>query len=123
MGIRVLIVEDEANIVESVSFILRREGLEVSSVADGDAALERLRGGHPPALVILDVMLPRRNGFEVLRALKSDARLSAIPVIMLTAKAQPHDRARADEAGADAYITKPFSNRDLVEQVKRLCGG
>ena len=123
MGARILIVEDEANIVESVSFILRREGFDVSSVADGDTALERLRGAHAPALVILDVMLPRRNGFEVLKAVKSDPRLGAIRVIMLTATAQAHDRARAEAAGADAYITKPFSNRDLVEQVKRLCAG
>lgn len=121
MGGRILIVEDEANIVESVSFILRREGHQVSSVGDGETALARLRSASPPALVILDVMLPRRNGFEVLKAVKSDARLSAIRVIMLTATAQAHDRARAEEAGADAYITKPFSNRDLVEQVKRLC--
>lgn len=121
MGGRILIVEDEANIVESVSFILRREGHQVSSVADGETALAYLRSPSPPALVILDVMLPRRNGFEVLKAVKSDARLSAIRVIMLTATAQAHDRARAEEAGADAYITKPFSNRDLVEQVKRLC--
>lgn len=123
MGARILIVEDEANIVESVSFILRREGFDVSSVADGDTALERLRGARAPALVILDVMLPRRNGFEVLKAVKSDPRLGAIRVIMLTATAQAHDRARAEAAGADAYITKPFSNRDLVEQVKRLCAG
>ena len=121
MGVRILIVEDEANIVESVSFILRRAGHEVSSVADGDTALARLRSAHAPALVILDVMLPKRNGFEVLKAVKSDPRLGAIRVIMLTATAQAHDRARAEEAGADAYITKPFSNRDLVAQVQRLC--
>ena len=123
MGVRILIVEDEANIVESVSFILRRERFEVSSVSDGDTALARLRSAQPPALVILDVMLPRRSGFEVLKAVKSDPRLCAIRVVMLTATAQAHDRTRAEEAGADAYITKPFSNRDLVEQVKRLCAG
>jgi DNA-binding response OmpR family regulator len=119
----VLIAEDEANIVESLSFILRREGHEVSSVADGEAALAALRTANPPALLILDVMLPRRNGFEVLKALKSDARLQGVRVIMLTAKAQAHDRARAEEIGVDAYVTKPFSNRDIVDQVRRLTGG
>jgi DNA-binding response OmpR family regulator len=120
VGVRVLIAEDEANIVESLCFILRREGHEVTSVSDGEAALAALRTAHPPALLILDVMLPRRNGFEVLKAMKSDARLQAIPVIMLTAKAQAHDRARAHEIGVEAYVTKPFSNRDIVEQVRRL---
>jgi DNA-binding response OmpR family regulator len=120
VGVRVLIAEDEANIVESLCFILRREGHEVTSVSDGEAALAALRTAHPPALLILDVMLPRRNGFEVLKAMKSDARLQAIPVIMLTAKAQAHDRARAQEIGVEAYVTKPFSNRDIVEQVRRL---
>lgn len=120
MGVRVLIAEDEANIVESLSFILQREGFEVASVADGEAALAAMRNGHPPQLLLLDVMLPRYNGFEVLKALKSDARLAHIPVLVLTAKAQAHDRALATEIGADAYITKPFSNRELVEVVRRL---
>jgi DNA-binding response OmpR family regulator len=116
----VLIAEDEAHIVESLSFVLGREGYDVISVADGEAALARLRGSHPPDLMILDVMLPRRNGFEVLKAVRSDQRLSWLPVLMLTAKAQPHDRALAEEIGVEAYITKPFSNRDVVEQVRRL---
>lgn len=120
MGVRVLIAEDEAHIVESLSFILGREGYDVISVADGETALARLRGSHPPDLMILDVMLPRRNGFEVLKAVRSDQRLSWLPVLMLTAKAQPHDRALAEEIGVEAYITKPFSNRDVVEQVRRL---
>lgn len=120
MATRVLIAEDEAHIVESLTFILGRAGYEVQSVADGEAALARLRSKDPPDLVILDVMLPRRNGFEVLKAVRSDARLQAIPVLMLTAKAQPHDRALAQEIGVDAYVTKPFSNQDVVDQVRRL---
>lgn len=120
MDVRVLIAEDEAHIVESLSFILGREGYEVMSVADGEAALARLRSRNPPDLMILDVMLPLRNGFEVLRAVRSDERLSALPVLMLTAKAQPHDRALAEEIGVDAYVTKPFSNRDVIDQVRRL---
>ncbi len=123
LGVRVLIAEDEANIVESLSFILSREGHEVTCVADGDAALAQLRSRTPPELVILDVMLPRRNGFEVLKAVKSDERLKRLPVIVLTAKTQPHDRELAQEIGVDAYITKPFSNREIVEQVRRLTSG
>lgn len=120
MAARVLIAEDEAHIVESLSFILEREGYEVASVADGEAALAQVRSAHRPDLLILDVMLPKRNGFEVLKALKTDARLCAVPVILLTAKAQPHDRALAKEIGVEAYVTKPFSNREIVAQVRQL---
>jgi len=120
LGSRVLIAEDEAHIVESLTFILAREGHEVTSVADGEAALAKLRSRHPPDLVILDVMLPRRNGLEVLQAMRADERLRSLPVLMLTAKAQPHDRALAEEIGVDAYVTKPFANREVIEQVRRL---
>ena len=120
MGIRVLIAEDEANIVESLSFILGRAGHEVRSVGDGEAALLCLRADPAPQLLILDVMLPRRNGFEVLKAIRADARLALCPVVMLSAKTQAHDRALALELGAAAYVTKPFSNRELVELVAQL---
>jgi CheY-like chemotaxis protein len=120
VGVRVLIAEDEPNIVESLSFILRREGHEVTSVGDGVAALAALRTPAPPALLILDLLLPRRNGLEVLKAVKSDPRLQAIPVIMLTARSQPRDRALALEIGVEAYVAKPFSNRDIIELVRRL---
>lgn len=123
MGARILIAEDEANIVESLTFILSRDGHEVMSVADGDAALARMRSHDPPQLLILDVMLPTRNGFEVLKALKSDERLRHIPVIVLTAKTQARDRELAEQIGVEAYISKPFSNHDIVEQVRRLTGG
>ncbi|WP_332813040.1 response regulator transcription factor [Ramlibacter sp.] len=119
MAARVLIAEDEANISESLSFILSREGHAVSTVADGEAVLQQLRRGLPD-LLILDVMLPGRNGFEVLKAIKADARLQSLPVIVLTAKTQQRDREMAEAIGAAAYLTKPFANRDLVEQVRRL---
>lgn len=119
MGARVLIAEDEANLVESLGFILEREGHQVCSVADGEAALSALRS-NPPQLLILDVMLPRLNGFEVLKALRADPVLKALPVIVLTAKTQVHDRQLAEAIGVDAYITKPFANQDIVEQVRRL---
>jgi DNA-binding response OmpR family regulator len=121
MAIRVLITEDEPNIVESLSFILNRAGYEVSAVLDGEAALRRLRS-NPPDLMILDLMLPKLNGFEVLKLIKADPLLQALPIVILTAKGQAHDRQLALEIGASAFITKPFSNRDILEQIGRLCG-
>ncbi|MCL4772395.1 MAG: response regulator [Burkholderiaceae bacterium] len=122
MATRVLIAEDEPNIVESLSFVLGRDGFEVEAVLDGESALERLRATHPD-LMILDVMLPRLNGFEVLKRVKSDPSLRSIPVIVLTAKGQAHDRRMAEELGVDGFMTKPFSNREIVEQVRRLARG
>lgn len=119
MAARILIAEDEANIAESLSFILGREGHAVVTVPDGEAALRKLRG-ELPDLLILDVMLPGLNGFEVLKTIRSDARLRSLPVIVLTAKTQQHDRELAEAIGVDAYLTKPFSNRDIVQQVRRL---
>ena len=119
LGARVLIAEDEANLVESLTFILARDGHEVSSVADGEAALQRLRS-DPPDLMILDVMLPKLNGFELLKTLRADPQLKQLKVIVLTAKTQLHDRQLAEAIGVDAYITKPFSNQDVVDQVRRL---
>lgn len=120
MTTRVLITEDEPNIVESLTFILQRAGYEVSSVLDGEAAVRRLRS-DPPDIMILDVMLPKLNGFEILKLIKTDPLLQSLPVVILTAKGQAHDRQLADEIGADAFITKPFSNRDIVEHIGRLC--
>ena len=122
MGVRVLIAEDEANIVESLTFILGREGFDVSTVTDGEAALRSLRHDAPD-LLILDVMMPRLNGFEVLKKIRADALLQRLPVIVLTAKTQARDRETAIAVGADAYMTKPYSNREVVEQVRRLTGG
>lgn len=122
MTTRVLIAEDEPNIVESLTFLLRRAGYDVASVLDGEAALAHLRA-RAPDLMILDLMLPRRNGFEVLKAVKADPSLRSVPVLVLTAKGQPQDRKRAEEIGIDAFITKPFSNREIVDAVRRLTGG
>jgi len=119
---RVLIAEDEPNIVESLAFLLRRAGYDVTSVLDGEAALAHLRMGAPD-LMILDLMLPRRNGFEVLKSVKADPSLQFLPVLVLTAKGQPQDRRRAEAIGIDAFITKPFSNREIVDAVRRLTGG
>jgi len=119
MGAKVLIAEDESHIAESLGFILEREGHRVETVPDGETVLLRLRGGLPD-LLILDVMLPGLNGFEVLKAIKSDPRLNSLPVIVLTAKTQPRDREMAESIGAAIYLTKPYSNRDIVERVRHL---
>ncbi len=121
MSARVLIAEDEPNLVESLSFILSREGCVVSAVFDGESVLERLRSDRPDVLV-LDVMLPLRTGFEVLKLIKTDPGLRGIPVMVLTAKGQERDRRTAEDLGADAFVTKPFSNQDVVDRIKRLAG-
>lgn len=116
---RILIVEDEPNIVESLSYILGRADFEVDVVANGNDVLERLRRTDFSAM-ILDVMMPGMNGFDVLRAVRSDRSLSALPVIVLTAKGQSRDRQTATDIGASAFITKPFSNAEIVERVRDL---
>ena len=119
MATRVLIVEDERHIIESLSFVLESEGFEVASELDGEAGLRRLRTERPDVLV-LDLMMPKMNGLEVLKAIKADAALRTIPVVVLTAKGRQQDRRMAEEIGVDAFMTKPFSNRDVVEAVRRL---
>lgn len=119
---RVLIAEDEPHIVESLRFILAREGFQVADAGDGEAACRSLEKSRPDVM-ILDLMLPRLNGFEVLRRVRADPALEGLPVIMLTAKGQAHDRRTAEDIGADAFITKPFSNRDVVDHVLRLVSG
>ncbi|MGD1876948.1 MAG: response regulator transcription factor [Kiloniellaceae bacterium] len=116
---RVLIVEDEPNIVESLSFVFSREGWQVAAALDGDTAIARLLSA-PPDILVLDVMLPPHSGFEVLKRVRSEASLKHLPVIVLTAKGQEKDRHTALRLGADAFITKPFSNRDIVQQVRDL---
>ncbi|GIX14453.1 MAG: response regulator [Paracoccaceae bacterium] len=116
---RVLIVEDEPNIVESLSWILGRAGFEVLVESDGAAALARI-AGETPDLVILDAMLPGRSGFEILRDLRAGAATARIPVIMLTARSQARDREMAEKLGVDLFIAKPFSNAHVVETARRL---
>ena len=122
MSTRVLIVEDEPNIVESLSFLLRRGGFDVVAAADGEAALADLRS-QPARLMILDLMLPKANGFEVLKAVRSDPVLAGMRVLILTAKGQASDRRLAEAIGVDAFMTKPFSNREIMSEVRRLTAG
>lgn len=115
---RVLIVDDEPNIVTSVQFLMRKSGFETAVANDGDAALaevERFR----PDLVLLDANMPRRDGFEVCQKLRA-AGWDQLKIVMLTAKGRETEITKGLEVGADAYVTKPFSTRELVEQVNRL---
>ena len=121
MAVDVLIAEDEPSILESLHFILRRAGWSIASVTDGDAALQALRQSQPKVLV-LDVMLPKRSGFEVLKQIRADALLHKLPVLILTAKGQAQDRRTAEELGADDFVTKPYANAEVVGAVRRLMG-
>ena len=116
---RILIVEDEPAIAEVLEYNLAKEGYEVSIDYRGDTALEVIRQ-NPPDLVILDLMLPGLDGLELTRFLKRDARTSQIPLLMLTAKSEEVDRIVGLELGADDYITKPFSPREVVLRVKAV---
>jgi DNA-binding response OmpR family regulator len=122
MGHRILIVDDEPNIVVPLEFLMKREGYEVAIAADGQAALDAL-AEKVPDLVILDVMLPRMSGFEVCRHIRADARWRGLKILMLTAKGRESEMQKGLELGADAYVTKPFSTRDLVARIRTLLGG
>jgi DNA-binding response OmpR family regulator len=115
-GARVLVVDDEPHIVELVRYNLAREGFEVAVAYDGHEALEQARA-QPPDLIILDLMLPYVDGLEVCRHLR---RASAVPILVLTAKDSEQDRVRGLELGADDYVTKPFSPRELVARVRAI---
>lgn len=116
---RILIVEDEANILEALTFILGRAGWDVRGHGKGDSALaEVARVG--PDVVVLDVMLPGLSGFDILRRLRTEVGTEDLPVVMLTAKGQSRDREQAMALGANAFLTKPFSNDELLEVVARL---
>jgi DNA-binding response OmpR family regulator len=118
----ILIAEDEPYIVESLAFVLGQAGYPVTAEKDGELVLQKVRQLKPEVL-ILDLMLPNKNGFEILKELKHDPDLTHTPVLVLTAKGQNHDRTTADQLGADAFITKPFSNRDVLECVRNLLHG
>lgn len=115
MGNRVLIVEDERAIVEILKFNLQREGYETLEALDGETGLE-LGRREDPDLILLDVMLPKMNGFDVCAALRDGG--ASVPIIMLTAREEENDKVFGLEAGADDYITKPFSMRELMARVK-----
>ncbi|MCA3435861.1 MAG: response regulator [Rhodobacter sp.] len=121
MGNHVLVIEDEPNIVEAIRFILMRDGWDVSTLSDGDRAEDTIRSCRPD-VVILDVMLPGRSGLEILAALRADAATRSLPVLMLTAKGQGRDRAEAERIGASRFMSKPFSNTEILASVRALAG-
>ena len=121
MGKRVLIADDEPNIVASLEFLMEQAGFEVKLAANGQEALE-LVASFRPDLVLLDVMMPVKNGYEVCQSLKSDPATRAVKVVMLSAKGRDVEVAKGLELGADAYVTKPFSTRDLVAQIRDMLG-
>jgi DNA-binding response OmpR family regulator len=122
MAHSVLIVEDEPNIVLSLEFLMKKAGYDVAVERDGDAALAAVAKAAPD-LILLDVMLPKRNGYQVCESIRSDPELAAIKIIMLTAKGRDAERDKGIALGADEYITKPFSTREVVDKVKQLLDG
>jgi len=118
---RVLIADDEPNIVVSLEFLMKREGHEVIVARDGDEALAAIRRDRPD-LVLLDVMMPGRSGFDVCAAVRADESLAATRIVLLTAKGRDTDVAKGTALGADAYVTKPFSTRELAARVRELLG-
>lgn len=119
---RVLLAEDEPNIVVSLSFLLDRAGFQVEVCENGRQAFDAVVAS-PPDVLVLDVMLPDMNGFEILAGLREKPALQRLPILMLTAKGQREDRDRALSLGADLFITKPFANAELVAAVERLADG
>jgi DNA-binding response OmpR family regulator len=121
MGRHVFVIEDEPNIIEAIRFILTRDGWEVTTLADGIGAEAAIRAVMPD-VVILDLMLPGRSGFEILAGLRAHAGTRGVPVLMLTAKGQARDRIEAERAGADRFLSKPFANTDILAAVRELAG-
>jgi len=115
----ILIAEDEPSILEALSFVLQRAGWSVHSVTAGEAVMEAVLVTQPRVLV-LDVMLPKRSGFDVLKQIRANPQTQNLPVLVLTAKGQQQDRRIAEELGADMFVTKPYSNADVVDAVRTL---
>ena len=116
---KILIVDDEPNIIFMLSHRLKQSGYDVITGKDGQDALEKARSGNPD-LIILDLMLPKMNGYTVCGLLKRDEKFSKTPVIMLTARAQESDKKQGEEAGADAYVKKPFKSDELLKVIQEL---
>ncbi len=119
MAKKILIADDEQNIVISLEFLMKREGFTVCIAADGQEAIDKIRS-ETPDLVLLDIMMPRKNGYEVCQEIRSDPQLQGTRILMLTAKGREMEVTKGLAMGADAYMTKPFSTRELVTRVKSL---
>ncbi len=121
MGKKVLIADDEPNIVVSLEFLMQQCGYEIHTVRNGNDAL-RVAREFRPDLMLLDIMLPLKNGFEVCQQMRESPELNRVKIVMLTAKGRDIEVAKGLALGADAYITKPFATRELLDTVKRLLG-
>lgn len=121
MAHKILIVDDEPNIVISLEFLMKKEGFEIAVASDGEEALTKV-ASFKPDLILLDVMMPKKSGFEVCESLRADPAYAGLVIVMLTAKGRDTEVAKGLAIGADAYVTKPFSTKDLVTKVKSMLG-
>lgn len=119
MAGEILVVDDEPNIVLSLEFLMKKEGYGVRTASNGEEAMQVIRESKPD-LVLLDVMMPRMDGYEVCQTVRSDPQLNDMLILMLTAKGREVEREKGLALGADDYVTKPFATRDLVEKVRLL---
>jgi two-component system, OmpR family, alkaline phosphatase synthesis response regulator PhoP len=122
MAKSILVVEDEPNIVLSLQFLMKKAGFDVRVAQDGDEALAQVEA-RAPDLILLDVMIPKRDGYDVCQTIRANPSWSHIHIIMLTAKGREVDREKGLALGANDYVTKPFSTRDLTEKVKFILNG
>ena len=118
---KILVVDDEPNVIRTLTFVLKKEGYDVSSAVNGEEAITRVHESKP-SLIFLDVMMPKKNGYQVCEEVKSDSALNDIHIVMLSAKGQEADRDKAISLGADEFMTKPFSPVGVVGRVKELLG-
>ena len=118
---KILVAADEPNIVISLEYLLKREGYSVVVARDGQEALDAI-ARETPDLVLLDVMMPKKTGFEVCQEVRANESLQGVKILMLTAKGRDTDMAKGTALGADAYMTKPFATRDLVQKVAQMLG-
>lgn len=115
----ILVVDDEPNISRSLQFLMTQVGYEVRTASDGEAALQEVENA-PPDLILLDVDMPKRNGFEVCEAIRANSAWSQVRIIMITAKGRDIEKEQGLALGADDYITKPFSTQEVVAKVKDI---
>ncbi|MEO0502870.1 MAG: response regulator [Pseudomonadota bacterium] len=119
MAKHVLLIEDETNIIEAIRFLLSREGWDVGAHSDGATAVQAVREARPD-LLVLDYMLPGKSGMDILKELRADPDFSRMPILMLTARGQSRDRDEAERAGVSRFMTKPFSNTEVLTAVRDL---
>jgi DNA-binding response OmpR family regulator len=121
MGKKILIADDEPNIVVSLEFLMKQKGYDVKVVGDGEAALAAV-GAFGPDLILLDVMMPRMSGYDVCQKIRENPAWQGIRIVMLSAKGRDIEVTKGMAVGADAYVTKPFSTQDLIARVRALLG-